>query len=67
MVTSGQRFTWDENAVAWEKGLWPQTAPEFNVVAIDYGIKRNILRLLAGEGCRSRWCRPPHRPKTFWR
>ena len=25
---------------------------EFNVVAIDYGIKRNILRLLAGEGCR---------------
>src|SRR4029453_10812549 len=29
-----------------------QTAPEFNVVAIDYGIKRNILRLLAGVGCK---------------
>ncbi|MFX6980560.1 carbamoyl-phosphate synthase small subunit, partial [Acinetobacter baumannii] len=26
--------------------------PQFNVVAIDYGIKRNILRLLAGVGCK---------------
>src|ERR1700709_2088994 len=52
MVTSGQRFTWDETPWAWEKGFGKQTAPEFNVVAIDYGIKRNILRLLAGEGCK---------------
>ena len=36
----------------WEKGFGRQTAPEFNVVAIDYGIKRNILRLLAGVGCK---------------
>ena len=34
------------------KGFGRQTAPEFNVVAIDYGIKRNILRLLAGVGCK---------------
>ncbi len=26
--------------------------PEFHVVAIDYGIKRNILRQLAGNGCK---------------
>ena len=52
MVTSGQRFTWDETPWDWEKGFGRQTAPEFNVVAIDYGIKRNILRLLAGEGCK---------------
>src|SRR3569833_635763 len=51
-VTSAQRFTWDETPWAWEKGFGRQTNPEFNVVAIDYGIKRNILRLLAGEGCR---------------
>jgi len=51
-VTSGQRFTWDETPWAWEKGFGRQTEPEFNVIAIDYGIKRNILRLLAGEGCR---------------
>src|SRR5262249_4937968 len=29
-----------------------QTEPRFHVVAVDYGIKRNILRLLAGTGCR---------------
>ena len=52
MVTSAQRFNWDETPWAWEKGFGRQTAPEFNVVAVDYGIKRNILRLLAGEGCR---------------
>src|SRR5882762_10208396 len=52
MVTSGQRFTWEETPSAWEKGFGRQTEPEFNVVAIDYGIKRNILRLLAGEGCK---------------
>ncbi len=52
MVTSGQRFTWDETPWAWDKGFGRQTEPEFNVVAIDYGIKRNILRLLAGVGCK---------------
>jgi len=67
MVTSGQRFTWDETPWGWEKGFGRQTAPEFNVVAIDYGIKRNILRLLAGKAARSRWYRRRHRPKTFWR
>jgi carbamoyl-phosphate synthase small subunit len=52
MITSGQRFDWDETPWVWEKGFGRQTAPEFNVVAIDYGIKRNILRLLAGVGCK---------------
>src|SRR5471032_1626436 len=40
MVTSAQRFTWDETPWAWEKGFGQLTAPEFNVVAIDYGIKQ---------------------------
>lgn len=52
MVTSGQRFTWDETPWLWDKGFSRQDKPEFNVVAIDYGIKRNILRLLAGVGCK---------------
>jgi len=52
MVTSAQRFTWDETPWEWDKGFGKQDKPEFNVVAIDYGIKRNILRLLAGEGCK---------------
>jgi carbamoyl-phosphate synthase small subunit len=52
MVTSGQRFTWDETPWEWGKGYGRQETPEFHVVAIDYGIKRNILRLLAGSGCK---------------
>jgi carbamoyl-phosphate synthase small subunit len=52
MVTSGQRFTWDETPWEWGKGYGRQTAPQFHVVAIDYGIKRNILRLLAANGCK---------------
>jgi carbamoyl-phosphate synthase small subunit len=56
MVTSGQRFTWDETEWKWGAGYGRQEEgrdkPLFNVVAIDYGIKRNILRLLAGSGCR---------------
>jgi len=52
MVTSGQRFTWDETPWQWGKGYGRQQHPEFHVVAIDYGIKRNILRLLAANGCK---------------
>jgi len=52
MVTSGQRFDWDEIPWEWGKGYGRQTHPEFHVVAVDYGIKRNILRLLAGSGCK---------------
>ena len=52
MVTSAQRFSWDETEWAWGKGYGRQDKPEFHVVAVDYGIKRNILRLLASAGCK---------------
>ncbi|HZL31946.1 MAG TPA: glutamine-hydrolyzing carbamoyl-phosphate synthase small subunit [Pseudolabrys sp.] len=52
MVTSTQRFSWDETEWVWGKGYGRQEKPEFHVVAIDYGIKRNILRLLASSGCK---------------
>jgi carbamoyl-phosphate synthase small subunit len=48
MVTSGQRFMWDETEWQLGKGYGRVESGEFHVVAIDYGIKRNILRLLAG-------------------
>src|SRR6187402_1647932 len=50
MVTSAQRFAWDETPWQWGKGYGRQESPEFHVVAIDYGIKRNILRLMADNG-----------------
>ena len=52
MVTSGQRFTWDETSWDLDKGYGRQDQAEFHVVAIDYGVKRNILRLLADAGCK---------------
>ncbi|MFG1201236.1 glutamine-hydrolyzing carbamoyl-phosphate synthase small subunit [Xanthobacter aminoxidans] len=51
-VTSIQRFDWDETTWNQETGYGRQEAPRHHVVAIDYGVKRNILRLLARAGCK---------------
>jgi carbamoyl-phosphate synthase small subunit len=51
MVTTAQRFTWQETPWRWGEGYGERDGAEFNVVAIDYGIKRNILRQLAGNRC----------------
>ena len=51
-VTTGQSYTWDETSWVWGKGYGRQEAPKHHVVCVDYGIKRNILRLLADHGCR---------------
>ena len=52
MVTSAQRFSWDQTPWQWGKGYGRQDNPRFHVVAIDYGIKRNILRQLAANRCK---------------
>ena len=51
-VTSGQSSVWTETPWVWDEGYGAQEAPSMHVVAIDYGVKRNILRLLAGLGAR---------------
>src|SRR5204863_6074717 len=43
MVTSAQRFVWDETSWIWGNGYGRLDKAEFNGVAIDYGIKRKIL------------------------
>jgi carbamoyl-phosphate synthase small subunit len=43
------------------KGLQPEQTTRFHVVAYDYGIKRNILRLIVERGARSPWCRRKRR------
>ena len=50
-VTSAGRSEWDETTWRLDGGFGRQGAPRHRVVAIDYGIKRNILRLLADAGC----------------
>ncbi len=52
LVTGSQRYDWDETA--WESGRGygrRNGNGSRRVVAIDYGVKRNILRLLAEAGC----------------
>ena len=50
-VTAAQRYTWDETTWTLGEGYGRQTNPKLHVVAIDYGVKRNILRLFAAAGC----------------
>jgi carbamoyl-phosphate synthase small subunit len=50
-VSLTQRMTWDEKLWDWNTG-YTQGEGRFNVVAIDYGLKRNILRCLVSAGCK---------------
>jgi len=45
-------YAWTETEWKLEGGYGQQVAPRFHVVAFDFGIKRNILRMLAQRGCR---------------
>jgi carbamoyl-phosphate synthase small subunit len=51
-VTCGQSYVWDQTRWVRDKGFLRQEKPEFHVVAVDYGLKSNILRCLATSGCR---------------
>jgi carbamoyl-phosphate synthase small subunit len=51
-VTSGQSSVWRETPWVWNEGYGEQAEPTMHVVAVDYGVKRNILRLLAGLGAK---------------
>jgi carbamoyl-phosphate synthase small subunit len=50
-VSCTQTYKWDEALWDIRDGYGKQENPEFNIVAIDYGAKRNILRCLAASGC----------------
>jgi carbamoyl-phosphate synthase small subunit len=53
VVTTGQPYQWNEGTNwALEQGPKKRAAQRMHVVAYDFGIKRNILRLLADHGCR---------------
>jgi carbamoyl-phosphate synthase small subunit len=51
-VTCRQSYAWTETTWQHGRGYGAQDAPKFHVVAVDYGAKRNILRMLAAHGCR---------------
>ena len=52
-VTTAAAYEWTEPTdPMWEFGATSTEAPPLTVVAIDFGVKRNILRRLASHGCR---------------
>ena len=51
-VTCAQPYAWTESAWVHGSGYAAGGGDGFHVVAYDFGVKRNILRLLAARGCR---------------
>ncbi len=51
-VTTLQSYTHKETGWTWPDGYGEYNGPGPHIVVIDYGVKRNILRRLASEGCR---------------
>ena len=51
-VSTGKAYAWTQGGWTLGKGFQDSTSARFHVVAWDYGIKRNILRMLAERGCR---------------
>lgn len=52
VVSCAQPYDWTEGEWGLTEGYAQPTQAAFNVVAFDYGVKRNILRMLASRGCK---------------
>jgi carbamoyl-phosphate synthase small subunit len=52
VVSAREPYAWTETEWQLGSGYGRQAAPRFHVVALDFGVKRNILRMLASRGCR---------------
>ena len=51
-VSVKNSYEWRQSEWVLGQGYGEQTAPQLHVVAYDFGVKRNILRMLAERGCR---------------
>ncbi len=52
VVSCDKPYEWTESTWQLGKGYGRASEPRLHVVAYDYGVKRNILRMLAARGCR---------------
>lgn len=50
-VTTSTAYPWRESSWRWSEGHQVVSQSLFKVVALDFGVKRNILRMLADRGC----------------
>ena len=51
-VTSAATEDWNEKSWVWDEGYSTGDDANYHIVAIDYGVKRNILRLMSGLNCK---------------
>ncbi len=51
VVSAKESYQWTEGVWDLETGYGDANANSFKVVAYDFGVKRNILRMLAARGC----------------
>lgn len=51
-VTTRKQYAWTESSWSLENGYQQVTDTRFHVVAYDFGVKHNILRMLAERGCK---------------
>ncbi|HEY5851008.1 MAG TPA: glutamine-hydrolyzing carbamoyl-phosphate synthase small subunit [Lysobacter sp.] len=51
-VTTAKRYEWSDGQLDLDRNEFVKAPPRFHVVAYDYGVKHNILRMLAERGCR---------------
>lgn len=51
VVSVGESYQWNEGVYDLDRTAFNQPSKRFKVVAYDYGVKYNILRLLAEQGC----------------
>ncbi len=52
VVSVTQPYAWSQTEWRLTSGYGQQQAPTRHVVAFDYGVKKNILRMLAQRGCK---------------
>ncbi|VVE49119.1 carbamoyl phosphate synthase small subunit [Pandoraea capi] len=52
VVSTTETYSWTQTEWRLGEGYGEQKDPKFHVVALDYGVKRNILRMLAERGCK---------------
>lgn len=51
-VCTRERYQWTEGQLDLDRNAFVSAEPRFHVVAYDFGVKLNILRMLAERGCR---------------
>ena len=51
-VGHGQDKPWSEKPWVWDEGYSSSSDHQYHIVAMDFGVKRNILRLMADLGCK---------------